>query len=229
MFTHLLRALCAVLLVGAATAHPGYGRECSGSAKYSVTFNNFLTARRFGSLIPKDGLVYSPLTGASHSGRVSILTVRGYASEAIEAIAETGNNTLLVNAATELRDANQGVKTATAAMGPTMPGNSTTLEFMVDCEHSYISVVGMIAPSPDWIVLLANVNLVRGGHFIYKRRGALIAYDGGSDSGREFTDPADPSLDIPTSPKLNIAPLVEDETDRFEGRVVGSYTIRKLY
>ena len=50
----------------------------------------------------------------------------------------------------------------------------------------------------------------------------------GVDDGREFTDPSDASLDIPTEPTLNIAPLVEDETDRFDGKYVGYYEIKLI-
>lgn len=56
----------------------------------------------------------------------------------------------------------------------------------------------------------------------------LIAYDAGVDDGRDFTPPLDTSLDEPTAPQKNIAPLVEDETDRFEGRIVGKYVIQKI-
>ena len=99
---------------------------------------------------------------------------------------------------------------------------------MVDCDNPYLTALSMIAPSPDWVVQISNMPLMKYGKFIKKRYGQLIAYDCGTDSGRDFTDPADTSLDIPTEPALNIAPLREDETDRFGRRAVGYYKIERM-
>lgn len=203
--------------------------SCKGSAKYKVTFVNLLTPKLFGKLIPKDGLNYSPMVATGHSNRYSVLTIRARASREVEQIAETGVNTKLVRRLRRLVRKNQGVKSYAAASGPTMPGSSTTLTVRVDCEHPFITAISMIAPSPDWIVQINNFNVFRDGKFIHRASGALIAYDGGVDDGREFTDPSDTSLDIPTEPQLNIAPLVEDDTDRFEGRDLGKYIIERVY
>ncbi len=96
------------------------------------------------------------------------------------------------------------------------------------CKNSYLTVTSMIAPSPDWIVQINNMPLVRYGKFINKTWGRLFAYDCGTDSGREFTDPSNKSLDKPTVPKDNIVPLVEDETDRFGGYPVGFYKVIRM-
>lgn len=217
-----LTLICALSLASAGLS------GCSGSAQYDVTFYNFLTAENFGSLIPSDGLVFSPLSAVSHSNRVSLLTVRGFASEPVELIAEKGDNSELVAVAESLLG--KGTKSVVAADGPTMPGNKTTLRVAVDCENPFVTAISMIAPSPDWIVQVSNKNLFSSGHqaFVPYTWGYLIAYDAGTDSGMEFTNPEDESLDEPTEPPLNIAPLVEDETDRFEGRLVGKYVIEKV-
>lgn len=224
-FTPLL--LLSVLLVPITAT--SFKSTCTGTATYRITFFNFLSRRFFGKLIPSAGLVFSPLTAVTHSNRISLLTVRGFASPEIEAIAETGDNAPLIRTARMLRRQRRGVKTIAAATGPTMPGNRTTLQVMVDCEHPFVTVVSMIAPSPDWIVQISNYRLVSmSGAFVRQDFGHLIAYDGGTDSGRNFTDPADLSLDMPTEPPLNIAPLVEDETDRFRGRFVGRFFVQRV-
>lgn len=216
--------------VSASSSYPPPFAGCRGFARYNVTFYNVLTTQRFRSMIPSDGLSFSPLTATGHSNRVSILTVRGFASKAIEAIAETGDNSMLVRALRTLRASKQGVRSYRAASSGVMPGKSVTLMVNVDCMHPFISAVSMIAPSPDWIVQVSNVNMYsrRFRKFMRYRRGNLIAYDAGTDDGREFTAPSDTSLDIPTVPQKNIAPLVEDDTDRFEGRVVGKYLIKRI-
>ncbi|PXF45296.1 Spondin-1 [Gracilariopsis chorda] len=206
---------------------PVEGR-CSGRAVYRVSFHNLLTPENFGKLIPQRGLVFSPLVGASHSHRISFLTVRGFASRQVEQIAETGDNSRFVTMARNLRSQRHGVLHVAAANGPTLPGKYTTLFYPVDCAHPFITMLGMIAPSPDWIVQINNRNMLRDGKFVARDFGTLIAYDAGTDDGREFTIPADASVDKPSEPQKNIAPLVEDETDRFQGRIVGRFLIQRI-
>lgn len=217
-------ALLSVLFQTAVSIFP----NCTGSATYNVTFQNFLTTSDFGDLIPPTGLVFSPLAGASHSNRQSFFTIRGFASPEVEQIAENGVNELFVTRAKMLSMMGGGVKTVASVEGLTLPGHASVLTFDVDCEHPFITVLGMIAPSPDWIVQINNRNTFVDGMFLKYMAGDLIAYDGGTDDGREFTDPMDLSLDLPTEPKQNIAPLVEDETDRFEGRVVGRWMMLRV-
>lgn len=214
--------LFTILQVAAVRGH------CTGRALYQVTFENLLTPENFGSLIPESGLVYSPLAGASHSNRISFFTIRGFASPQVEQIAETGQNGRFVQLAQRMKYSRGGVLHVSAANGPTMPGTNTSLYFFVDCAHPHITMLGMIAPSPDWIVQLNNRPMIRDGEFISGENGTLIAYDTGTDDGREFTSPVDASLDMPTEPQKNIAPLVEDETDRFEGRIIGKFYIARI-
>ena len=187
-----------------------------------------MTTDRFGSNIPAGGLNFSPLTVTSHSNRVSILTVRGYASDPVKSIAETGNSAPLVRILEDIRKTGHGVRSIQSAGGPTTAGSSVSLIVEVDCMHPFISGLSMIAPSPDWFAQISNVNMYsrRRQTFRRSRYGRLSAYDAGTDDGAGFTPPGDPSLDIPTQPRKNIAPLVEDPTDVFYGRPVGIYRIK---
>lgn len=220
----------AVLVAGSAAIEDLPFPGCRGSAKYRVTFFNLLTAENFGDLIPSDGLVYSPLAAFSHSNRQSFFTIRGFANGPVEQVAETGVNTRIIRLGRRLQRQRRGVLSVVDAGAVTMPGKSTSVILRVDCAHPFVTVLGMIAPSPDWIVQINNRNLfdVSRGRFVRRMAGDLIAYDSGVDDGREFTPPLDLSLDLPTVPQKNIAPLVEDETDRFEGRNVGRYTIERI-
>lgn len=227
----MIRLTFAVLLaiVGVSAA---FDPTCRGRAMYKVVFKNFLTNENFGDLpgFPTGGLIFSPIAGVSHSNRQSFLTVRGFASPPVEEIAETGNNARFLKRANRLMRMRRGVKSVAGAGGPTLPGKGSSITLEVNCKHSFITVLSMIAPSPDWIVQINNQNTYSSKKSKFRSliTGNLIAYDAGVDSGREFTAPNDPSLDIPTEPKKNIAPLVEDDTDRFDGRVVGKWIIKKI-
>lgn len=223
-----LLTVVSIIAISSASETPFPG--CKGEATYQLTFFNLLKPQFFGSLIPDTGLVYSPLAGVSHSNRLSFFTIRGYASKAVEQIAETGVNARFIRLAKRLRRQTGKVTSVVDAASPTMPGKSTTVTLKVTCQNPFVTVIGMIAPSPDWIVQINNFNTVDtdSGDFIRYDSGTLIAYDTGVDNGREFTPPSDLTLVLPTSPRMNIAPLVEDETDRFEGRVVGKYFIKRI-
>ena len=200
-------------------------RECYGEAYYKITFKNFLYGEnpRFTDLIPSDGLAFSPLAAASHSKRFSFFTTLGFASPEIEAIAETGDNSGFLELA-EKED-----RVLMGAGGAAALGNQTqSVVIKVNCAYPYATALSMIAPSPDWIVQVNNVPLVQHGYFVKERKGYLFAYDAGTDSGREFTPPSDTTLDIPTVPQDNIILLSRDETDRFNGKPVGFYYIRRV-
>lgn len=204
---------------------------CAGFAIYNVTFTNFLTFENFGDLpgFPTEGLVCSPLAGVTHSNRQSFLTVRGFASRAVEDIAEIGNNNRFIRRANRLAPRGT-VNTVVDAGVVTKPGSSLSIVVLRNCGTTFLTVLGMIAHSPDWIVQISNMNLFDGesGDFVSNLSGALIACDTGVDDGSEFTSDADRSLVIPTVPQKNIAPLAEDDTDRLDGRVVGRYDIKRV-
>ena len=59
----------------------------------------------------------------------------------------------------------------------------------VDAAHPLVSVVAMIAPSPDWFTGLANVNLMENGAWVASRTLELSAYDSGGDDGTTYKAP----------------------------------------
>lgn len=76
------------------------------------------------------------------------------------------------------------VTSAVGATGPELSGGNITVKVAATCEHA------MIAPSPDWIVQIGNMPLVRRGRFIEKRIGRLHAFDCGTDDSGDFTPPS---------------------------------------
>lgn len=221
-------ALLFCLAVTAASARRMPFRGCKGYAKYSITFRNFMNAGRGGPDVP--ALAFSPLSGVSHSNRLSFFTVRGYADEGVAAIAKTGDNQIFLDNAKAIKNMTAFVRSIDSTDGPTLPWKSERVILSVDCMRPFVTVLAMLAPSPDWLVQINNMNLFnpRTRSFISRHSGNLITYDAGVDSGSGFTDPSDPSLDIPTQPQQNIAPLSEDETDPFGGRIVGRYIIKRI-
>lgn len=208
MISHVLRAIAvlSLLSVGLAT--------CTGTATYNLTVRNVWTEERFGTL--PEGAEFSPLAFFSHSPRFSSLVLYGYATQGVQDIAEAGDITALLE---ELEDAGDFVKDVDATAGGAGPGQSFSAVVTVDCERHFVSALTMVAPSPDWFIAIANMNVLRGETFVPARSGVLRVYDAGTDSGETFL-----AQDEVTQPRQNIAPLGAP----FNGRVVAKYHLKRI-
>jgi len=58
--------------------------------------------------------------------------------------------------------------------------------FSADPAHPMVSVVAMIAPSPDWFTGVREVNLMENGQWVGTRTLDLYAYDSGGDDGTTY-------------------------------------------
>ena len=66
------------------------------------------------------------------------------------------------------------------------PG-TVTLAFDVDEGLPFLTLVSMIAPSPDWFVGVDGIALRQGGCWTPRIETDLVGYDAGTDSGTTFT------------------------------------------
>jgi hypothetical protein len=94
-------------------------------------------------------------------------------------------------------------------------GAPDTSEFEITISQAYplVSLVSMIAPSPDWFVGINGVNLRENGQWLEQLSLELPAYDAGTDDGLRFTSgdmesaPAQSISRINESPFANNIPL----------------------
>lgn len=56
----------------------------------------------------------------------------------------------------------------------------------VDEAHPMVSLVAMVAPSPEWFTGVANVNLIENGLWVPSRTLELTPYDSGGDDGTTY-------------------------------------------
>jgi hypothetical protein len=126
-------------------------------------------------------------------------------------MAETGSTFLLsaeINAAI-------GAGTAGAlVLGAGIPSpGSTSVSLTVTEEFDRVTLVTMIAPSPDWFVGVHDVDLLVNCDWIDSLTVDLFAYDAGTDSGLAFTsadqdtNPADPIALMTGGPFFGTVPL----------------------
>jgi hypothetical protein len=103
-----------------------------------------------------------------------------------------------------------------------VPGEATA-EFEIGREHPLVSLVSMVAPSPDWFVGTDSVSLVEGGDWVAEKVVTLYPWDAGTDSGPTYAAP-----DQASQPRQAIH-LLEGHPVALGGAVApfGTFTFRR--
>ncbi len=167
------------------------------TATYKITFTGTWTEASHPTDYPSNAH-FSALTGLSHKENTRLFEVGSLASEGIETMAETGNADILKDEIYDIIDMGNGFKKISGSGVGTGTG-STSVTVKVNIENSYITLVSMIAPSPDWFIAVQSVNLYENGKFVEEKTVEGIIYDSGTDSGTTFATP-----NQATSPVENI-------------------------
>ena len=141
---------------------------------------------------------FSSLIGTTHNDQVTFWETGGLATEGIETMAEFGGTSDLKD---EFNAAGANADTLITGSGIVSPG-AISRTFDVSSTHSLVTLVTMIAPSPDWFVGVSSLDLRSGSSWIPEIVVDLYAYDAGTDSGVNFIGP-----DIDTNPQEPIALL----------------------
>ncbi|NCQ35639.1 hypothetical protein GW813_11345 [bacterium] len=84
---------------------------------------------------------------------------------------------------------------------PESPGTTST-EFTVSTDHPLVTLVAMIAPTPDWFVGVEGLNLLQGQAWTDSVVVDLFPFDAGTDSGIGYTSP-----DLATVPPDPVAAI----------------------
>ena len=145
---------------------------------------------------------FSPLIGGTHDALTVFWEPGALASPGIESMAETGSTFPLdteIEQAIGLGDAGEVISGGGVDLSP----GSVATDFQATLDHSYVTLVTMIAPSPDWFVGVHGWPLFSNGRWIEVEVVDLLAYDSGTDSGTTFT-----SSNQDTSPPQPISRIV---------------------
>ena len=159
---------------------------CSNAANYTMTFNATWSAQTHPEEFPVNNPHFSGLIGAIHNGDVSFWKTGELSSAGIKSMAETGSKGALTT------EVNAAITTGTADAVLSGGGIGTSpddvsLSFDLTEDFSQVTLVSMIAPSPDWFVGVSGLELCEGGNWVNSKTVNLFAYDAGTDSGESFT------------------------------------------
>ena len=180
-------------------------------ARYRVTFDATWSAATHPTDAPPRPH-FSPLIGGTHSDQVVFWDTGSPASPGIEAMSEEGATSPFdseIEAAIAAGTAEGLIRGA--GINPS-PG-TTSVEFQISRDYPLVTLVSMIAPSPDWFVGVRGLSLIENGDWVAEKTMSLFPYDAGTDSGRSFrsrnqdTQPPEPISRLEGFPVESGAPF----------------------
>ena len=171
------------------------------TAHYRVTFESTWTAATHPVDFPASAH-FSPLIGGTHNTSVTFWREGALASLGIQDMAERGLTTRLSDEVAAAIAAGTAERVVAGGGLPSSAGK-VSAEFEMSQSHPLVTLVSMVAPSPDWFVGVSRLALFDNDAWIAERRVELIPWDAGTDSGVTFTSP-----DLVTMPHQPIAPIV---------------------
>jgi len=167
-------------------------------AEYTVILRSTWTARTHPFEYPSDAH-FSGLIGTSHNGRYSIFAIGQRPTPGLERLSEEGKHSPLKDEIQKAIDAGSALdEFETGGLKNFKDSLVTTVH--VDPAHPLVSVVAMVAPSPDWFTGAASVNLIENGAWVGRRALTLPAYDSGGDDGKTYK-----AADRNTNPKKAVS------------------------
>ena len=175
------------------TPAPSPSPTPAATARYRVTFDATWSAQTHPTDSPGNAH-FSGLIGGTHRSTVKFWEEGALASEGIQLMAERGRQTPLDLEVGAAAVAGHAQYVLAGSDLPRSPG-TVSHEFDVSRDYPLVTLVTMVAPSPDWFVGVSGLNLIENGSWVGEKVVTLHAYDAGTDSGVTFS-----SADIKTSP-----------------------------
>lgn len=183
--------------------------------EYQVTFESTWSAATHPIGFPPSPH-FSGLIGGTHNDQVSFWDEGALASLGIKNMAELGGKNALTNEVNAAKTAGTADAVVSGGGIGTSPG-MITKTFTVDDAFPLVTLVSMLAPSPDWFVGVSGLPLRESGAWLFEVEVPLHVYDAGTDSGPNYL-----SSNQPTVPP---DPISENMSGPFAtNNLVGTFT-----
>ena len=154
------------------------------AATYSVTFQGTWTTSVTSGGVPS-GAHFTTLIGGVHNAEVTFLREGGMASAGVESMAELGGTPTLES------EINAAMPNAFAVIEQSIASGGTataTVDITLPTDHPRVTLLSMVAPSPDWFVGVSGLSLLDGqGDWLASRVLNLYPWDAGTEEGAEFS------------------------------------------
>ena len=201
---------------------PGIPVDIPATARYRVVFN----ARWSAATHPRDfpsSPHFSGLIGGTHNEAVRFWGPGQNATPGIKSMAETGAQSRLageVRGAIPLGTAEHVLQGRGIGKSP----GSVSLEFEISQDYPLVTLVSMIAPSPDWFVGVRDLSLFESEDWVEERTLELFPYDAGTDSGVTFNSPNAPTVPPQPIRRITEPPLGDGRT----ANRLGTFTFTRI-
>ena len=212
-----LALLSALLLAACDTTDP-VGPPALEPATYAVTLEATWSAQTHPADFPANPH-FSRLVGATHAADVTLWAVGENASGGLQDVAERGVNSRFESEVAGLGEAAAWVEGPGIALSP----GQTAVTLTVSAEQPLVSLVSMLAPSPDWFVGVSGLDLRSGTGWQDELVIDLVVYDAGTDDGASYA--------APNAPAMPAEAVAVSDHPYFNGntvqRTVGTLTLRR--
>jgi hypothetical protein len=186
-------------------------------AVYKIEFISNWSSTTHPTDYPTGSAHWSPLIGTTHINAAAFLQLGLLASDGVEQVAETGGTTIITQEINLLIAAGLAFEVINGSGLSTGLGIITVNDVGVDADFPHITLITMIAPSPDWVAQINNLKLTdTDNNWIPSISMDVYATDAGTDSGVTYTSP-----NADTNPAENISSL--QNTLPFSDQIVGTF------
>ena len=186
-------------------------------AVYKIEFISNWSSTTHPTDYPTSSAHWSPLIGTTHKNASAFLQLGLLASDGVEQVAETGGTTIITQEINLLIAAGLAFEVINGSGLSAGLGTITVNDVGVDAEFPYITLITMIAPSPDWVAQINNLKLTdTDNNWITSISMDVYATDAGTDSGATYTSP-----NADTNPAENISSL--QNILPFSDQIVGTF------
>jgi hypothetical protein len=205
-----------------ATTSPSDSGPAPGTARYRVTFQASWSNATHPVDFPSSAH-FSSLVGGTHSADVAFWREGGLATDGIRDMAERGSTSRLSAEMGGAVSAGTAEHVFTGGNISVSPG-SATAEFDISQRFPLVTLVSMVAPSPDWFVGVSGQSLFQNGQWTSALRVSLDPWDAGTDGGATFDSP-----DLTIVPRLPITRIITAPLSP-SGRVtpLGTFTFSRI-
>ncbi|MGB5462264.1 MAG: spondin domain-containing protein [Aureibaculum sp.] len=189
----------------------------SQDAVYKIEFISNWSSTTHPTDYPTGSAHWSPLIGTTHKNASAFLQLGLLASDGVEQVAETGGTTIITQEINLLIAAGLAFEVINGSGLASGLGTITVNDVGVDANFPHITLITMIAPSPDWVAQINNLKLTdTDNNWLPTISMDVYATDVGTDNGTTYT-----SANADTNPAEIISSL--QNTLPFSDQIVGTF------
>jgi len=186
-------------------------------AVYKIEFISNWSSTTHPTDYPTASAHWSPLIGTTHKDATPFLQLGMLATDGVEQVAETGGTSIITQEINTIITSGNAYKIINGSGLNTGLGTITVNNVEVDGNFPFITLLTMIAPSPDWIAQVNNIKLTDGSdNWQTSISVDVYATDAGTDDGTTYS-----SANADTNPAENIRSL--ENTLPFSDEIVGTF------